>query len=134
MLKVSTKGRYGLRLILRLAKNYGQGPQLLSDISEQEDISLKYAEHLVRFLKPTGILNSYRGAKGGYELARAPQTITIKEIIEALEGEDYPVECIHSPEVCAKTKYCSSRVVWEKLETAIGDTLGKIKLSDLLES
>ncbi|MFP4548417.1 MAG: RrF2 family transcriptional regulator [Fidelibacterota bacterium] len=133
MLKVSTKGRYGLRLMVRLAKNYGKGPMLLSDISEQEDISLKYAEHLIRSLKKTGYLKSYRGATGGYELTVPPTEITARKIIGALEGDEYPVECIHKPEICKKTEYCPTREVWQKLENSIANTLDDIKLDQLLD-
>lgn len=133
MLKVSTKGRYGLRLMVRLAKNYGNGPMLLSDISEQEDISLKYAEHLIRSLKKTGYLKSYRGATGGYELTVPPTEITARKIIGALEGDEYPVECIHKPEICKKTEYCPTREVWQKLENSIANTLDNITLDQLLK-
>lgn len=132
MLKVSTKGRYGLRLMVRLAKNYGNGPMLLSEISEQEEISLKYAEHLIRSLKKTGYLKSYRGATGGYELTVPPKEITARKIIGSLEGHEYPVECIHKPEICAKTENCPTREVWQKLETAIASTLDNITLDELL--
>jgi len=131
MLKVSTKGRYGLRLMVRLAKNYDKGPMLLSDMSEQEDISLKYAEHLIRSLKKTGYLKSYRGATGGYELCVPPEKITARKIIGALEGTEYPVECIHKPEVCKKIDYCPTREVWQKLESAIATTLDDITLNEL---
>ncbi len=119
--------------MVRLAKNYGNGPMLLSDISEQEDISLKYAEHLIRSLKKTGYLKSYRGATGGYELTVPPTEITARKIIGALEGDEYPVECIHKPEICKKTEYCPTREVWQKLENSIANTLDNITLDQLLK-
>jgi len=133
MLRISTKGRYGLRLMVRLAKNFGNGPMLLSDLSKQEDLSLKYAEHLVRLLKPTKLLKSYRGANGGYELALSPEKVNIKLIIEALEGTDYPVECLHSPDICDRSETCPSKIVWNKLEVAISQTLESINLGQLLQ-
>ena len=132
MLKISTKGRYGLRLMVRLAKNFGRGQMLLSDLSRQEEISLKYAEHLIRLLKPTKLLKSYRGANGGYELTIPPEEVNVKTIIEALEGSDYPVECLHSPEICSKSKDCPTKIVWNKLEIAIAQTLESINLGQLI--
>ena len=132
MLKISTKGRYGLRLMVRLAENFGNGPMLLSDLSKQEDLSLKYAEHLVRLLKPTKLLKSYRGANGGYELALSPEKVSVRPIVEALEGSDYPVDCLHSPEICERSDTCPSKVVWNKLEIAISQTLENINLGQLI--
>ncbi|MBN2281334.1 MAG: Rrf2 family transcriptional regulator [Candidatus Marinimicrobia bacterium] len=132
MLKISTKGRYGLRLMVRMARNYGKGPILLSDLSQMENISLKYAEHLIRLLKPTQLLLSYRGATGGYELAKPPEEISVRLIVEALEGRDYPVNCVHSPQICPISDKCPSRIVWNKLEEAIVQTLDQIRLGELV--
>lgn len=133
MLKISTKGRYGLRVMAQLAKHYGEGPMLLSEISRLEDISLKYAEHLIRRLKPTKLLNSYRGANGGYELSKPPEKIVVRQIVDALEGKDYPVQCLHDPNICDRTEICAARMVWEKLETAMVETLENITLDELVD-
>ena len=107
---------------------------LLSNLSKKEDLSLKYAEHLIRLLKPTELLKSYRGANGGYELAIHPDQVSVKPIIEALEGNDYPVDCLHSPEICARTATCPTKIVWNKLEIAISQTLDNINLGQLIKN
>lgn len=133
MLKVSTKGRYGLRVMVHLAKHYGEGPLLLSEISDREGISLKYAEHLIRLLKKTNLLKSYRGSYGGYELNTNPEEIQIKGILEALEGEINPVDCVHEPQICQKIDDCPTRFVWQELQKSIADTLSGIRLAQLIQ-
>jgi Rrf2 family protein len=133
MLKISTKGRYGLRVMVQLAEHFGEGPVLLTEISATENISHKYAEHLIRLLKKTKLLKAYRGASGGYELNTDPKKIKILTILEALEGQLSLVKCIHSPEYCNKVEFCPTRFVWQKLEKSIRDTLLNITLADLVK-
>ena len=86
MIRISTKGRYGTRLMLELALNYGNGTMLLKEVAQSQDISVGYLEQIIPNLKAAGLINSSRGAHGGYELARPPEEINLKEIVEALEG------------------------------------------------
>jgi len=85
-MKLSTKGRYGVRLMLDLAAHYGERPVLLKEISQREDISEKYLWHLITPLKSAGLIHATRGAHGGYELAKAPSEITVKDVFEVVEG------------------------------------------------
>ena len=93
-MKLSTRARYGVRLMLALAKNYGKEPVYLKDIAKQEDISEKYLSLLIMPLRRIGLVNSVRGAYGGYNLARDPKEITLKEIVVVLEGDCCLVDCV----------------------------------------
>ncbi|MFH2137548.1 MAG: Rrf2 family transcriptional regulator [Candidatus Omnitrophota bacterium] len=132
MWKLSTKGRYGSRLMVELALNYGKGSMLLKDIAHQEDISEGYLEHIIPLLKAAGLIHSARGAHGGYVLARPPEAITLKEIVQALEGSLAPVECVDTPSVCTRTKCCVTRDVWTELKDSITKTLEKVSLKDMV--
>lgn len=133
MLKISTKGRYGLRVMVHLAKHFGEGPLLLSEISAEEGISLKYAEHLIRLLKKTRLLKAYRGSYGGYELNKDPKKVKIRIILESLEGKINPVECVHDESFCEKTDTCPTRIVWQELADSISKTLNNITLAQLIK-
>jgi len=133
MMKLSTKGRYGARLMLDLALHYNEGPILLKNIAEREDLSVGYLEHILPLLKVAGLIISRRGAHGGYTLSKAPSEITLKDVIQAVEGPLTPVECINSPSVCQKVESCATREVWEKLGESISQTLGSVTLKDMIE-
>lgn len=115
MIRLSTKGRYGARLMLELALQYGKGPILLKDIAKRQEISEGYLEHLLPPLKSAGLINSSRGAHGGYILAKALSEITLKEIVQTLEGSLSPVECVDTPTVCQRVRSCVTRDIWKKL-------------------
>lgn len=133
MLRLSTKGRYGTRLMVQLALNRGDDPMLLKDIAERENLSLRYLEHLIPPLKTARLISSVRGAHGGYLLAKAPEDITVKQIIDALEGPLYPTECVSSPQICERSSECVTRKVWSELERTIAATLDRYTLQDLVE-
>ena len=133
MMRLSTKGRYGARLMLDLALNYGEGPVLLKDIAKRQEISEGYLEHLLPPLKGAGLVNSGRGAHGGYTLARAPSEVTLREVVQALEGSLSPVECVDTPSVCQRVRSCVTRDIWKQLGTKISDTLGSVTLKDMVE-
>lgn len=133
MMRLSTKGRYASRLMLELALNYGNGPVLLKDIAKRQEISLGYLEHLIFPLKAAGLIASSRGAHGGYMLARSPSKITLKEVIQTMEGSLYPVKCIDSPAVCTRVVYCITRDIWKELGEKIMQTLESITLQDMAE-
>lgn len=132
-MKISTRTQYGLRLMFQLAKNYGQGHIFLKDIALAEGISEKYLSQIIIPLKNKGLVISFRGAKGGYCLSRSPQMITIKEIVEILEGEINPVECRDDNSVCARFSSCAAKEVWERLKISITTTLSSITLEDMLK-
>ncbi len=132
-MKLSTKGRYGTRLMLELAKRYNEKqPILLRQIADKQDISLKYLEQIIILLKNAKLVRSIRGSKGGYMLSKPPKDVNILEIIEALEGDIDIVDCIGHPEMCNKVESCVTREVWETISLRIKDSLRNISLKDLI--
>lgn len=132
MMKLSTKGRYSSRLMLDLALHYGKGPILLKDVAERQEISEKYLGHLIAPLKAAGLINSSRGAHGGYALAKAPQDITLKDVIQAVESNLSVVECVATPEVCHRIDLCVTRDIWSQLSEKIMEILDSTTLQDMI--
>ena len=132
MLRISTKGRYGTRLMLELALAYGDGYILLKDIAKKQNISVGYLEQIIPGLKSAGLINSSRGAHGGYVLARPPEKINLYEIVTALEGPVSLVECVNSPEVCDRVDFCVTRDLWDEVSEKIDTTLTSKTLLDLV--
>ncbi len=132
MWQLSTKGRYGTRLMFQLALKFGKGPVLLKDIAEAENLTLKYLEHIVPLLKSAKLIISVRGPHGGYQLTTEPDKINLKDILEVLEGDIAPVNCIILPTLCNKSSSCVTRDVWCLLEDKIIDTLKNITLKDMI--
>lgn len=133
MMKLSTKGRYGTRLMLDLAVHYGKGLVLLRDIAQREDISVGYLEHIIPPLKAAGLITSSRGAHGGYALSKDPSEINLREIVQALEGSLSPVDCVDSFEMCQRAQWCATRDIWTELGEKIMETLESVTLHDLVE-
>ena len=133
MWQLSTKGRYGTRLMFQLALNYGNGPMLLKDIAKKEDLSTKYLEHIVPLLKSANFIHSTRGAHGGYALALPPEEIDLRKLVGVLEGDIAPVDCVDSPDLCDRSDCCVARDVWSILEDRINETLEDITLQDMVE-
>jgi len=132
MLKLSTKGRYGSRLMLELASHYGKAPVLLKEIARRQEISAGYLEHIVPPLKTAGLVNSSRGARGGYTLAKPPSEITLKDVVQALEGSLSLVECVDAPSVCQRVQLCVTRDIWQEVSEKIAETLESITLQDMI--
>jgi Rrf2 family protein len=133
VLKLSTRGKYGFRAILELAINYGNGPISLKNISARLDISQKYLERLVKSLKSAGLVQSFRGAHGGYALAKHPSEIKLSEVIQTLEGSIAPSECVNNSAVCLRSKSCAARDVWIKMKEAMNGVLKSTTLQDIVE-
>jgi len=131
-MRLSTRARYGTRLMLELANHFKKGSLFLKDIAKKEDISEKYLSHLVIPLKAVGYISSTRGAHGGYRLAKSPNEITLKGIVNTLEGGISPVECIENPDVCPRIDKCTARNVWLKLDEKMSELLDSITLDDLV--
>ncbi|MBU0711855.1 Rrf2 family transcriptional regulator [bacterium] len=131
-MRLSTRGRYGTRLMLQLAQNYKNGPVLLKDIALKEDISTGYLEHLLPPLKAIGLVSATRGAHGGYTLAKPPSEISLRDIVQSLEGSLSPVECLDTPSVCSRVQRCVSRDIWKLLRDSIYQTLESKTLEDLI--
>jgi len=119
--------------MLELALYYGKGPVLLKDIAKREEISEGYLEHLLPSLKASGLVNSSRGAHGGYTLAKTPSEITLREVVQALEGPLSPAECVDTPNVCQRVRFCVTRDIWKKLGEKISQTLESVTLKDMVE-
>ncbi len=132
-MRISTKARYGTRLMLELGLHYDQGPLLLKDIAMAENISEKYLSQIVISLKNSGLVNSFRGARGGYVLARHPAQIRMREVVEALEGGIGLVGCVKNPEACVRTAECVTRSLWEEMGQKMIQVLEEYTLADLVE-
>ncbi|MEN6461338.1 MAG: Rrf2 family transcriptional regulator [Syntrophomonas sp.] len=134
-MKLSTKGRYGLRAMLDLALSQEQGPITTRSIAERQNISERYLEQLLIPLKTAGLVKSIRGSQGGYILGRNPEKITVGDIIRILEGPIAPVECVNevNPEECNRADYCVTRVIWSEVRDAIAGVLDSYSLADLAE-
>ncbi len=132
-MKVSAKEQYGVRAMAELAQQYGAGPIPLSDIAQAQGMSIDYLEQVVPALRDAGLLNSTRGAKGGYELTRPPDQITVGEMLRALSGEILPVRCVEDDctELCHRTSECGARTVWQTIHDQLLDTLDSMRLADL---
>lgn len=132
-MKLSTRGQYGTRALLDLALHQREGPALLKDIAQRQDISLHYLEHLITPLIAGGIVRSTRGARGGVWLVRPPQEIRLSEVIQLLEGPIAPVECVNNPESCPRSDLCATRDIWSELKEAMNGVLESTTLQDLVE-
>ena len=121
-MKLSTRGRYGTKVLLDLALHQG-GPISLKDISKRQDIPLHYLEHLIAPLITGGIIRSSRGAKGGIALVKAPAEVKLSEVIPLLEGSIAPAECVANPELCGNAAECVTRDVWREMENAMTGVL-----------
>lgn len=132
-MKLSTRGRYGTRALLELALHQGEGPVLLKDISQRQQIPLQYLEHLITPLIAAGMVLSTRGPRGGVSLAKPPEEIRLSEVIQLLEGSVAPVECINNPGVCSRSELCVTRDIWGEMKKAVNGVLESTTLQDLVE-
>ncbi len=134
-MKLSTKGTYGLRAILDIAENQKTGPVSISSIAERQSLSENYLEQLMSKLKKAELIESRRGAQGGYVLAREAQAISVGEILRALEGGLSPVQCSAIDgigERCSNEAHCTIKYVWQKIDESINDAVDNICLADLV--
>lgn len=132
-MKISTKGRYALRLMLDLALAGTGTPVSLRDVAMRQDISDKYLEQIVTPLARAGLVRSVRGAGGGYLLTRAPEEYTVGEILRPLEGNLAPVGCVEGDACCGRAEGCVTREVWEQIAVAVAGVVDHITLRDLVE-
>jgi Rrf2 family protein len=132
-MKLSTRGRYGVRLMLDLALHCGEGPILLRDIAQRQKISEKYLWQLINPLKTTGLVNSLRGAHGGYILGKAPEAISLREILQVLEGPLCMVGCVDNPSLCERADSCIFRNIWEEASNNMRQTLEDTTLAALIK-
>src|SRR4030042_2280114 len=132
-MKLSTRSRYGTRVLLELALRDGKEPVPLKDIARRQQISLLYLEHLITPLIVVGMIKTTRGARGGVWLARAPQEIRLSEVIGRLEGSIAPVDCVADPGTCSRSDLCVTRDIWVELKKAMDGVLESKTLQDLVE-
>lgn len=132
-MKISTKGRYGLRILLDLATHQAEGPVIMRDIAARQGITEKYLWQVINLLKAAGLVSSVRGAKGGYVLAKLPAAITLLEIISILEGPVTVVDCVDTAETCDRSSSCVTREVWKRIEDSLKKTMAGITLQELVE-
>jgi|SRR5271157_2520124 len=132
-MKISTRARYGVRLMVALAFNYDKGPVFLKDVAKGENISEKYLSLIIIPLRRIGLVNSIRGAHGGYLLAKDPSQITMKEIIDVLEGDCSLVDCVRNPSTCPRVPICASHDIWEIIGGKISETLNSVTLDMLVK-
>lgn len=135
MIKLSTKGRYGTRLMQNLAQNYNNGNEavILKSVSDNENISIRYLEQIVIPLKISRLVKSIRGAGGGYTLARHPSEIKVSEILHALEGSCCLVDCGEDPDYCDRIPICASYDIWKEASNLLKDYFDSITLQDLIK-
>ena len=133
-MKLSTKTRYGTRMILDMAQNYGQGAIQLGEIANRQDISVKYLEQLLIPLKKADYISSIRGPKGGHMLSKHPKEITVGEIVKILEGGIELINCLENPNECSKSNDCLTRGIWEEATKAMQDKLNAITLYQMIQS
>lgn len=137
MLRVSTKGEYGVRIMVDLARHYSERPRSLTDISQAEALPLAYLEQLVKLLREAEppLVISTRGAHGGYRLSRSPDKISMGEIVRILEGPISPMICATEGEmsqVCSFLDACKTKYLWARVRDAVAQTLDSITLAELV--
>lgn len=136
MIRLSTKGRYGTRLMLNLARHYtnnGHKAIILKNVSDEEDISIRYLEQIIIPLKIHKLVKSIRGAGGGYILARDPKEIHLSEILYALEGACCLVECVDDEDYCDRIPFCATYEIWKKASQMLKDYFNSVSLADLVK-
>lgn len=134
-MKVSTRGEYGVRAMVTLAKHYGQGPMSIAAVSKASAVPMPYLEQLIGPLRRAGLVESKRGAHGGYQLTRHPRDVRVGEVYRVMEGPVAPMECVSediSEQTCPLIEGCETRPVWLRMRDAIVTTLDSSTLADLI--
>ena len=131
-MKLSTRSRYGARILVDLARHKDQGPVQMSEISKRQDISVKYLEQLIRPLKQANLVTSVRGPKGGHLLAKNPEDISLGQVVRLFEGQADLVECVSFPEKCPMSDDCQLRLAWRDATEVLYEKLDATSISDLM--
>ncbi|MBQ5413171.1 MAG: Rrf2 family transcriptional regulator [Schwartzia sp.] len=133
-MKISTRGRYALRLMIDIGMNDNDNPVRIKDIAQRQEISEKYLEQIVSVLNKAGYVRSSRGPQGGYRLARAPKDYTVGDILTLIEGSLAPVACLDTPvNECPREAVCPTLILWKKIDDAVHGVVDSITLEDLLK-
>jgi len=131
-MRLSTRSRYGTRMMADLAQNYDKGPVRIGEIARRQGISVKYLEQLIIPLKKANFIKSVRGPKGGHMLAKPPEEITVGEVVKVLEGGLDLAGCIENPDECKRSGSCLTKGIWEEATKAMYDKLNSTSLSKML--
>ena len=133
-MKISTKGRYALRLMVDLAEHKDSGFIALKDVAKRQNISKKYLEQIVPVLNGAGLLTTNRGNRGGYKLAKEPKEYTVGDILRITEGSIAPVSCLESDvNSCERKNFCQTLYVWEGLYKVVNEYLDSITVQDIVD-
>ena len=132
-MKLSTRSRYGTRILVDLARHKDQGPVQIGEISKRQDISVKYLEQLIRPLKKARLVSSVRGPKGGHMLAENPAKITLGQVVRLFEGQSELVECISYPDTCPMSDDCQVRLAWKDATMVLYQKLDSTTIADLID-
>jgi Rrf2 family protein len=133
-LKLSTKGRYGLKAMFELALNQDDGPVPLKHIAQNQNLSEQYLEQIFSKLRKAGLIKSIRGAQGGYLLARDADDITVGNIIRILDGPIAPSDCVLEKETeCKRSGHCVTQVVWERIKESVDTVIDSITLQNMVD-
>jgi Rrf2 family transcriptional regulator, cysteine metabolism repressor len=135
MIRFSTRGEYGLRMMMDLARHYGEGPESLAEVAKHESLPVTYLEQLAGKLRKAGLVTSRHGAHGGYELSRPPEAMTVGDVMRVLEGPISPMVCATEGEtesLCIRQDFCSANLVWERVRDSIAHALDSLTLADLI--
>jgi len=134
MLRLSTKGQYGVRAMFEIARGFSKGPITIKEISEKQDVSVAYLEQILNKLRKAGIITSVKGPGGGYILSRDPDNISIGAILRELEGPVAITSCLDPKEGCIRVEGCVTHLLWKSLGENIEAFLDKMTLRDLLKA
>ncbi|MDO9566688.1 MAG: Rrf2 family transcriptional regulator [Candidatus Desulfaltia sp.] len=132
-MRLSTKSRYGTRAMLDIAINYEKSPVSVKSLSQRQNISVKYMEKLIQLLKIAGLIKSIRGSGGGYTLNKDTDQIKLRDIIDALEGSMFHVNCVDNPATCNRAKKCVTYEIWKDIQDTINNMLDSLTLADMVE-
>ena len=132
-MRLSTRGRYGLRTLLDLALHQDEGLVPLKDIARRQEFSLPYLEHLIAPLVAAGLVGSTRGVRGGVMLLKSPAQVRLSEVVQLLEGSIAPVDCVNDPGLCQRSASCVTRDIWVEMKEAMSRVLDSMTLQDLVE-
>lgn len=132
-MKLSTRARYGTRVLLELSLHWGDGPVLLKDISQRQQIPLPYLQQLIRPLVKEGIIKTTRGARGGISLLKLPKEVRLSEVVQILEGSTTPVACVDNPELYPRSDICVTHDIWAEVKKAMDRVLESTTFEDLVE-
>ena len=132
-MKLSTRARYGTRILLELSLHWGEGPVLLKEIAQRQQIPLPYLQQLIGPLVKAGIIKTTRGARGGISLSKLPKEVRLSEVIQILEGSITPVPCVDNPELYSRSDSCVTHDIWAVVKQAMDRVLESTTFEDLLE-